>query len=109
MFASKKHTIAECDMCGQIYKLNQLQREIYNQRFTGFLVCPECLDEDNPQLQLGKIPIVDPQAVSNPRPDAGVESSRDIWGWAPVGNTATRANAVTGNISVNGVVVTPTY
>ena len=43
---------------------------------TGTLVCPECWDPDQPQLQLGRWPINDPQAIRNPRPPQGLEQSR---------------------------------
>ncbi len=58
------------------------------------MVCRECYDEDHPQLQLGKIPVYDPQALRNARPDTtyyapgneGAGGSRQIqWGWNPVG------------------------
>lgn len=105
MYATKKWANGTCDMCGQVFKLKQLQREVYNQKFTGFLVCPECMDADSPQLQLGRTPILDPQALENPRPDAGVTSSRNLWGFAPVGNPSILCNAIVGRVSVNGVVV----
>jgi hypothetical protein len=60
----------------------------------NILVCPECWEEDHPQLQLGMYPVNDPQAVRNPRPDVsyyeqgndGAGGSRVYqWGWNPVG------------------------
>ena len=35
---------------------------------TGLLVCSECWDPDQPQNQLGRFPVSDPQALRNPRP-----------------------------------------
>ena len=100
-YASGKKAIAECDRCGQQYKLKQLKTEIIKQRKYELLVCPECWDPDQPQLMLGTFPVDDPQALRNPRRDttyvtsgnnvAGNLSggSRDIqWGWAPVGGTS---------------------
>ncbi len=104
-FASKQYANGVCDMCGQVFKLKQLLKEVYNQRFTGFLVCPECWDEDQPQLQLGRYPVNDPQALENPRPDINVLISRGLFGFNPVGNPSTVCNAQCGHISVNGVVV----
>lgn len=103
MFANKRYANGVCDMCGQVFKLRVLRREVYNQKFTGFLVCDSCWDEDNPQLQLGRFPIIDPQALDNPRPDAGREDSRIIWNWNPVGNPSTQLQALVGRVSVNGV------
>jgi hypothetical protein len=97
-FASGKIAIAECDRCGQQYKLKTLKTEIIKQRKYELLVCPTCWDPDQPQLMLGTFPVDDPQALRNPRKDttyvtSGVNAagnlsggSRDIqWGWAPVG------------------------
>jgi hypothetical protein len=99
-FASGKKAIAECDRCGQQFKLKQLREEIIKQRKYQLLVCPECWDPDQPQLMLGTFPVDDPQALRNPRRDttyvtSGVNSvgnlsggSRDIqWGWYPVGGS----------------------
>jgi hypothetical protein len=100
-FASGKIAIAECDRCGQQFKLKNLKTEIIKQRKYELLVCPECWDPDHPQLMLGTFPVDDPQALRNPRRDttyitAGINSngnltggSRDIqWGWAPVGGAS---------------------
>jgi hypothetical protein len=99
-FASGKKAIAECDRCGQQFKLKQLREEIIKQRKYQLLVCPECWDPDQPQLMLGTFPVDDPQALRNPRKDttyvtSGVNAagnlsggSRDIqWGWYPVGGS----------------------
>jgi hypothetical protein len=100
-YASGKYSIAECDRCGQQYKLKQLKREIIKTKNYELKVCPTCWDPDQPQLQLGMYPVVDPQAVYQPRPDttyvtAGLNAegfptggSRDIqWGWGPVGGAS---------------------
>jgi len=97
-FSSGKYSIAECDRCGQRFKLKQLKFEVIKTKLYQIKVCPECWDPDHPQLQLGMYPVDDPQAVRQPRPDityvtAGVNvdgyltgGSRDIqWGWNPVG------------------------
>ena len=108
-FASGKFSIAECDRCGQRYKLTQLRMEIVKTKVYQLKVCDECWDPDQPQLQLGMYPVDDPQAVRQPRPDltyvtAGLNGlqdnesgfggyptggSRDIqWGWRPVGGSS---------------------
>jgi hypothetical protein len=99
-FASGKRAIAECDRCGQQFKLKQLKTEIIKTKQYQLLVCPECWDPDHPQLQLGMYPVDDPQALRSPRRDTtyfvsgtgsdGTPSggSRVIqWGWAPVGGS----------------------
>jgi hypothetical protein len=115
-FASGKKAIAECDRCGQQYKLKQLKTEIIKQRKYQLLVCPECWDPDQPQLMLGTFPVEDPQALRNPRKDttyvtAGnnvngnpTGGSRDIqWGWNPVGGASNFASALTPNYLMLGV------
>lgn len=123
-FASGKHSIAECDRCGQRFKLKQLKGLVIKTKNVNILVCPECWEPDQPQLQLGMYPVDDPQAVRNPRPDfnaywqsgnnglqldpnAGATQegfgtpeggSRVIqWGWAPVGGSRADDDFLTPN------------
>lgn len=109
-FASGKIAIAECDRCGQQYKLKKLKTEIIKTKKYELLVCPECWDPDQPQLQLGMFPVDDPQALRNPRRDttyftSGLNAlgslsggSRDIqWGWSPVGGASEFDAALTPN------------
>ena len=99
-FSSGKFSIAECDRCGQRFKLKQLKFLTVKTKLYQLKVCPECYDPDHPQLQLGMYPVDDPQAVREPRRDityvtAGLNAagnptggSRDIqWGWNPVGGS----------------------
>jgi hypothetical protein len=112
-FASGKRAIAECDRCGQQYKLKLLKKEIIKLKEYNLLVCPECWDPDQPQLQLGMFPVDDPQGLRNPRNDttyvtsgtntSGYPSggSRDIqWGWYPVGGASFFDVALTQNYLV---------
>jgi hypothetical protein len=112
-FASAKNSIAMCDRCGFQYKLTALKKEIQKTKIYNLLVCPQCWDPDQPQLQLGMYPVDDPQAVRNPRNDstyytAGPNTagnptggSRDIqWGWNPVGGSSNFDVALTPNYLV---------
>lgn len=122
-FASGKWAIAQCDRCDGRYKLKVLKREIIKTKNYELLVCPECWDPDQPQLQLGMYPVDDPQGLRNPRPDRSYvtsgttglqiltgnststleqgfqgEGSRDIqWGWNPVGGAALNDDGLTPN------------
>jgi hypothetical protein len=100
-YASGKYSIAECDRCGQRYKLKLLKMQVIKTKLYQIKVCETCWDPDQPQLQLGMYPVNDPQAVYQPRPDttyvtAGLNAagnltggSRDIqWGWFPVGGAS---------------------
>ena len=110
-YASGKYSIAECDRCGQRYKLSELKKEVIKTKLYQIKVCPTCWDPDQPQLSLGLYPVNDPQAVREPRPDVSYlvsgNSGTQIldtngnaedqfgypeggsrvfqWGWAPVG------------------------
>jgi hypothetical protein len=107
-FASGKHAIAECDRCGQRYKLRELRKLVIKQQIKDIKVCPSCWDPDQPQLSLGLYPVNDPQALRDPRPDvsyrnSGLDSIGSIsggsriiqWGWNPVGGA--RDNGLTPN------------
>lgn len=99
-FASGRHAFGFCDVCAFRFDLAELKPQIVMARPTGLFVCDECNDEDQPQLFLGKTPVVDPQALRNPRPDTTEDESRVLWGWNPVGNTAVFAVATLGTVTV---------
>ena len=99
-FASGKYAIAQCDRCNFRFKLKELKSLTIKTKKVNILVCPECWEPDQPQLQLGMYPVNDPQAVRNPRPDNSyIVSGLDVegdpsggsrvfqWGWAPVGGS----------------------
>jgi hypothetical protein len=121
-FASGKYAIAQCDRCDQRFKLKMLKREIIKTKNYDLLVCPECWDPDQPQLQLGMFPVDDPQALRNPRPDrsyifsgtnglqtnptgTGIDGSGTVeagsrifqWGWNPVGGSQANDDGLTPN------------
>ena len=85
-FAAGKHAYGFCDRCGFRCDLNDLKYEMTDQRRNGLRVCPECLDIDHEQLQLGKFRIYDPEALNDPRPDVSQSIARGIFGWSPVGD-----------------------
>lgn len=130
-YASGKHAIAECDRCGQRFKLKQLKKLVVKQQVKNILVCPECWEPDQPQLSLGLYPVDDPQAVRNPRPDVSyavsgtsglqINDTNDNteegvgypeggsrvfqWGWNPVGGASSFDELLTPNYLVGiGVV-----
>ena len=125
-FASGKHSIAECDRCGQRFKLSQLRKLTIKTRMVSIKVCDECWEPDQPQLQLGLYPVNDPQAVREPRPDISYYASGTSglqiqngdnntvdeggypeggsrvfeWGWYPVGGSRSFDRALTPNALV---------
>ena len=122
-FSSGKFSIAECDRCGQRFKLKELRKLTIKTKQVNIKVCPECYEPDQPQLSLGMYPVDDPQAVRNPRPDtsylasgvsglqilSGTNNSIDEngyqgggsrvfqWGWNPVGGASSFDSVLTPN------------
>ena len=109
-FASGKIAIAICDRCGFQFRLRELRTLIIKTKQVNMLVCKQCWEPDQPQLQLGMYPVDDPQALRNPRKDntyyqSGTtatgsigEGSRNIqWGWNPVGMSRSFDAALTPN------------
>jgi len=122
-YASGKFAIAECDRCGQRYKLKQLRKLVIKTKMVSIKVCPECWEPDQPQLSLGLYPVDDPQAVREPRPDVSyavsgtsglqISDSNDNtersvgypeggsrvfqWGWSPVGGASSFDSVLTPN------------
>ena len=119
-FASGKHSIAECDRCGQRYKLKELKTQTVKTKPFKIKVCQSCWDPDQPQLQLGMYPVNDPQAVRDPRPDVSYQQSGNNglqinltgdgiqgfgapdmgsrvfqWNWNPVGGSRSFDNTLT--------------
>jgi hypothetical protein len=79
-FASGKHALGLCDRCGQTFRLNDLKSEVTKGRPNGWKVCWQCCDKDHPQLRQGEQPVVDPQALKDPRPDRDRDTSRALTG-----------------------------
>jgi hypothetical protein len=122
-FSSGKYAIAECDRCGQRFKLKQLKKQVVKTKLYSVKVCSVCWDPDHPQLQLGMYPVNDPQAVREPRPDVSYRVSGNSgiqinnsdgntvdqfgypeggsrvfqWGWAPVGGASYFDSVLTPN------------
>ena len=117
-FSSGKHAFGFCDRCGQRYDLHDLNEQYENLLPIGIRVCFECMDVDHPQLQLGRVPMDDPQALRNARPDntffapgnQGAGGSRMFqYGWNPVGGAEGYDSSLTPNYLVStGLVGTVT-
>ena len=129
-YASGKFSIAECDRCGQRYKLKQLRKQVLKTKIYNIKVCPTCWDPDQPQLSLGLYPVNDPQAVREPRPDtsylasgvSGLQTSNGTgnstsevgyqeggsrvfqWGWNPVGGASSFDTVLTPNYLITACV-----
>ena len=90
-YAVGRKAFGFCDICGFRYPLGELKYFVFALRNTRVKACPVCLDKDHPQLQVGRYPVVDPQALIEPRPDQSLYtpvptySARDLFSWNPVG------------------------
>ena len=130
-YSSGKHSIAECDRCGQRYKLKELKKLILKTKQISIKVCPECWEPDQPQLLLAMYPVNDPQAVREPRPDVsyqvsgntglqiGLNNSNNVqdvgypsdgsrqieWGWNPVGGSRLFDIPLTPNTLTSSVII----
>ena len=109
-YASAKNSISQCDRCGFRFKLKQLKRLVIKTKNVNILVCNNCWEPDQPQLQLGMYPVDDPQGVRDPRPDVSYQVSGLLadgesgggsrvfqWGWNPVGGSEFFDAALTPN------------
>ena len=130
-FSSGRFSIAECDRCGQRYKLKELKKLVIKTKQVSIKVCQTCWEPDQPQLQLGMYPVDDPQAVREPRRDNSyIQSGYDglqitantsttvlsdgtpsggsrviQWGWNPVGGARANDLGLTPNYLVASTTV----
>jgi hypothetical protein len=116
-FASGRWAISQCDRCNFRFPLKKLRRLVIKTKNINILVCPECWEPDQPQLQLGMYPVNDPQALRNPRPDSNsyITSGVNVdgnpsggsrifqWGYAPVGGARANAAGLTPNNLALGI------
>ena len=101
-FAAGQYAFGFCDRCGFRYDLHDLKPEIVDMTPSGFLVCPECLDQDQPQYQLGRVPVDDPIALENPRPDKAQAASRRLYAFDPIGGGVTSLGSRTVGLTMHG-------
>jgi len=101
-YASGKYAFGFCDRTGFRYPKKDLVQQIVNQRPTGLLFGKDVVDQDQPQLQLGKVRVDDPQALRNPRPDQSLEESRQVFSFNPVGGGVTALGSRTVGLDITG-------
>ena len=103
-YANGKHAFGFCDRTGFRYRKKDLVPQIENQRPNVLLGGKDVLDKDQPQLQLGKLNMQDPQAIRNPRPDVGLTESRSLAAWNPVGGGSELYGTETLGLDIKGEV-----
>ena len=104
IYAKGKYAFGFCDVTGFRYDLKDLVPLIRDGRVTGFRVGFDVLDKDNPQYELGRMNMSDPQALRNPRPDKNFAESRSLSAFDPVGGGSTDYGTETLNLDIKGEV-----
>lgn len=102
IYARGKHAFGFCDVTGFRYALRDLVPLIRDGRNTGFRVGFDVLDKDNPQYELGRMNMSDPQALRNPRPDTSLQQSRILGSFDPVGGGITELGSRTVGLDITG-------
>lgn len=100
-YAKGKYAYGICDRTGFRYKLNDLRNQIVDQRRSGIMVGKDVMDKDQPQYQIGRLRINDPQAIRHPRPQTDLKASRGLYAWNPIGGW----NSAYGTSNLNNMVL----
>ena len=95
-FASNKNAYGICDLTGFRYRHKDLRKT-----WDGLLVGKDVNSPDQPQLKLGRIRMDDPQALRNPRPDQGLDESRILSSFDPVGQVGLEMFGSIGTVTVS--------
>ncbi len=72
-FTQGRNAPGWCERCQFKWPLAKLQRQPVAGKITDLLVCPDCLDEDHPQLMVGRLRFNDPQALRRSAPPREIE------------------------------------
>lgn len=111
---------AVCDQCGEWYNLVDLREQVeyYGRsvKKTGYLVCRNCFDKPQPQLQPFVLP-PDPVPVKNPRPenffsDRGVAGYTQVTLWPPIlqnSSASAKQAAIAQIASLSGIATPAAY
>lgn len=100
-YAKGKRAFGYCDKTGFRYPLNELVWEYKDGKRTGMRVGKDVVDPDHPQNFLGRVKVVDPQSLRDPRPDTSLEESRRLFGWNPVGNELIYLEGAVGTVTIS--------
>jgi hypothetical protein len=99
-YARGSKALGICDRTGFQYKLSDLVYETKNGTRTGLRVGKDIADGDHPQNFLGRLRIVDPQSLREPRPDTNRLQSLGLFGWRPVGHPEVKLTGAVGTVTV---------
>ena len=107
-YAKGKYAFGFCDRTGFRYPLKDLVNQIEDGRPTGKMIGKDVIDKDHPQLQLGRLRTLDPQALKNPRPDTAQATSRRLFAFNPVGGGISSLGSFTVGLNMHGKIGTVT-
>jgi hypothetical protein len=82
------------------YRLSDLVSEFRNGQKTGLRVGRDVADPDHHQNFIGRLRVVDPQALRDPRPEQNLAQSRGFFGWNPVGHPQVFLTGTAGAVTV---------
>jgi hypothetical protein len=99
-YSAGKRAFGFCDRTGFRYPLSDLVWEVRDGQKTGMRVGRDVVDPDHPQNFLGRVRVVDPQSLRDPRPDTSLAESRGLFGWNPVGDPVTTMVGSVGAVTV---------
>jgi hypothetical protein len=99
-YAKGTKALGICDKTGFRYKLSDLVYEYKNGRRTGLRVGRDVADPDHPQNFLGRLRIVDPRSLRDPRPETDQNQIVGLFGWMPVGHPLTHLTGAVGTVTV---------
>lgn len=99
-YAKGSKALGICDKTGFRYPLAELVYESNNGRRTGFRVGRDVADADHPQNFLGRLKIVDPRALRDPRPETDRGQINGLFGWNPVGHPLLQLTGAVGTVTV---------
>jgi hypothetical protein len=101
-YANGKYAFGFCDRTGFRYKLKDLVDQYEAGRPTGLRVGKDVVDQDQPQLELGRVRTGDNNALRNPRPESSLPESRRMSAWDPIGGGVTSLGSRTVGLTMTG-------
>lgn len=99
-YARGSKALGICDRTGFRYPLSELVYETKNGQRTGLRVGKDVADPDHPQNFLGRLRIVDPRALRDPRPETDRDQITALFGWKPVGHQLLHLTGAVGTVTV---------
>jgi hypothetical protein len=101
-YANGKYAFGYCDRTGFRYKLSDMVEQYEGGKPTGLRVGKDVVDEDQPQLELGRVRTGDNNSLRHPRPESSLSDSRRLSAWNPIGGGVTELGSRTVGLTMHG-------